>query len=85
MFLGVYLFLFWEMFGGTARRTCLHKYSSLCFGGLMIGGIVVGSNYWSLQSFPYLDGKYLFDTTLTNALLGCLVGGLIVVLVWKKP
>jgi hypothetical protein len=59
MFLGVYILLFSGMFGGSVRKTLIHRWAILSFGGLLIGGIVVGSSYWCYFSFPYLDGKYL--------------------------
>lgn len=85
MFAGVYLLLFWSMFGGTVRKTLLHQWASLCLGILLMGGIVVSSCYWCNFSFPYLDDIYLFETTIPNTLISVLAGGFLTVLLLPRP
>jgi hypothetical protein len=85
MFIGLYLFMFWGMFGGKAQKTLLHKISALSIGALLIGGIVIGSAFWSGQSLPYLDSQYLLQYTITNYLIAFPVGALIAAVVWPKP
>lgn len=85
MFLGVYILLFSGMFGGSPQKTLIHRWATLSFGGLLIGGIVVGSSYWCYFSFPYLDGQYLLSTTVPNTLISLATGGFLVILIFPKP
>ena len=85
MFLGVYILLFSGMFGGTVRKTLIHRWASLSLGALLIGGIVVSSSYWCNFSFPYLDGQYLLATTIPNTIISLAVGGFLAILILRKP
>lgn len=86
MFIGLYLFMFWGIFGGgKPRKTMIHKISALSIGALLIGGLVVSSSYWSGLTFPYLDGLFLLEYTLTNYLISLPVGAFVAALIWPKP
>lgn len=85
VFVGMYFMMFGGIFGGKARKTYIHKLSALSLGVLLMGGIVVGSSFWGSETFPYLDGSYLLQYTITNLLIAIPVGGFIAALVWPKP
>ena len=86
MFIGVYLLMFWTMFGDNRMRmTGIHRVSALMKGTMLLGGIVVGSYFWGSYTFPYLDSPYLTNTTLANLLIGIPVGALLLALLTPKP
>jgi hypothetical protein len=85
IFLGMYLLMFCGIFGGKPRKTYLHKLSALSLGVLMMGGIVIAGGFWGGLTFPYIDGQYLLETTITNCLIALPLGVIIAAMVWKKP
>lgn len=85
MFIGLYLFMFWGIFGSRVRKTYIHKLSTLSVGILLMGGLITLSSFWRGESFPYLDIKFLMYFTLVNYLLSVIFGGFITALIWDKP
>lgn len=85
MFLGVYILLFSGMFGGSARKTLIHRWAVLSLGGLLIGGMVVSSSFWCNFSFPYLDGQYLLTSTIANTIISLCIGGFITIIILPRP
>lgn len=85
MFLGVYLLMFWTMFGGQVVKTVLHRMATLSQGALLLGGMVVSSYFWGLLSLPYLDNFFLLDVTISNLLIALGVGSVLIALVWPRP
>jgi hypothetical protein len=85
MFLGVYLLMFWTMFGGQVVKTVIHRIAILSKGALLMGGLVVGSYFWGLLSFPYLDNYFLLDVTIANYFIAFPFGALVIALLWPRP
>ena len=46
-FVGTYMFMFWGMFSEKVQKTNIHKLSELNLGVLLMGGIIIGSCFWS--------------------------------------
>lgn len=82
MFLGVYMLMFWTMFGEITRKTAVHRAATLSKGALLLGGIAVSSFFWAGYTFPYLDSGYLLSTSLANLFIVFPIGGLIIALIW---
>lgn len=77
--------MFWTMFGGSMRKTVIHRLATLSKGALLMGGMVVSSYFWASYTFPYLDRDYLFNTTISNIFISIPAGGLVLALFWPRP
>jgi len=82
MFVGLYLILFWDMFGGKMNKSMIHHMATLSKGVLLIGGLVVASYYWGAYTLPYLDRGYMLTTTIANLMIAIPVGAFLLALLW---
>ena len=85
IFLGIYLLMFWNMFGNFMFKSVIHRTATLSKGIMLMGGIVVASYFWAGYTLPYLDHNYLFNTTIANLLISIPAGILVTALVWPRP
>ena len=85
MFLGVYLLIFWDMFGGKMNKSVIHRMSTLSKGVLLMGGLAASCYFWGAYTLPYLDSEYLLTTTVANLMIAIPVGALLLALLWERP
>lgn len=84
MLLGVYLLMFKGMFDSQERVTLIHRFASLSYSIILFSGLIVGSSFWCLFSFPYLDADYLQNSIIPNTIISTLVGAFMALLISVK-
>lgn len=68
------IFFLEGMFKRETHRSVLHKYGYYLYPAYLVVWMVVSCNFWSGSSFPYISGESVLNLSITNFLIGGILG-----------
>lgn len=77
-----------ELFGkrskGYSPMSRLHKFAKYSYPIILVSGIIIMCNFWSLDTFPYASGTDLLQNLIPNLFISIPVGIFIGILLTPK-